>query len=130
MELLPVVALVGGGVCLYGAIKNKNPIGVVTAALTGKPLSEVPPLMQDSSGGTGIPGDTNLPGVIPKSKVPVDPKNPQDSNVPKGGFEKPPEDPSWLPDWLKTAKDWIFGPPRQGVDPMYGVPRGGGNGAV
>lgn len=121
MELLPVVALVGGSVCLYGAVKNKSPIGVITAALTGKPLSEVPPLMSDASGGGAPLAADPLPGVIPKDQIPP-------SNVPGGGFEPPPSD-SWLPDWLEIPKNWLFGPPRQGVDPMYGVPRGG-NGAV
>lgn len=49
-DTLPVVILVGGMVLLYGAITNRNPVGVIKAALTGGDLSKVDPIMGPSTG--------------------------------------------------------------------------------
>lgn len=115
MELLPVISLLGGVVLMYGAVKNKNPIGVIQAALTGKDLNSVPPLMQDSS--------SPLPGTIPVDKLPGTPQADGDARTDgQLGQDTPNPNPLGLPDWLIPK-------PRTSVDPRAG---GGqtGNGAL
>jgi len=44
MNTVALAILFAGFVLLYGAIKNKNPLQVIKAALTNKPLDKVDPL--------------------------------------------------------------------------------------
>ncbi len=44
MNTIALAILFAGFVLLYGAIKNKNPLQVIKAALTNKPLDKVDPL--------------------------------------------------------------------------------------
>lgn len=40
LNIVALVMLVGGFLCIYGGIKNLNPLGVVQNALTGKPIKD------------------------------------------------------------------------------------------
>lgn len=44
MNTVALAILFAGFVLLYGAIKNKNPLQIIKAALTNKPLDKVDPL--------------------------------------------------------------------------------------
>jgi hypothetical protein len=44
MDLLPVVIGVAGGVLIWAALKNKNPLEVVQLALQGKDVNTAKPM--------------------------------------------------------------------------------------
>lgn len=79
-ELLPLIALIAGGVLLYGAVANKNPVEVIKAALTGQDLSKVPPLQGPDATSTG-------PGAIPGNQVPGTPGADGDARTDPKGFD-------------------------------------------
>lgn len=112
-EALPVVVLVAGMVLLYGAIKNKNPIGVIQAALTGKDLSTVAPLMGAAN--------TAGPGAIPGTALPGTPGADGDARTDPPSFD--PNRDSILPNYGGSTSPRI--PPVS-----YQVPFNPGNGVV
>jgi hypothetical protein len=103
LETLPVVLLIAGMTLLYAAIQNKNPLALVQAALSGKDISSVPPLMADSA--------PSSPGAVPGTALPGTPQNDGDART------DPPS----------------FDPNRDSILPNYGTPFGSGipgNGVV
>lgn len=78
VELLPILMVVSGTVLLYGAVKNKNPLGVIKAALTGGKLDDVPGLTSGGGPQKALPGGT-LAKDLPNLTQP-DGSNPLDDN--------------------------------------------------
>ncbi len=79
LETLPVVLLITGLVLLYSAIENKNPLKLVQAALSGKDIASVPPLMADSA--------PTSPGAIPGTQLPGTPQADGDARTDPPGFD-------------------------------------------
>ena len=101
LETLPIVLLISGMVLIYAAVKNKNPLALVQAALSGKDIAKVPPLMAS--------GAASSPGAIPGTQLPGTPKADGDART------DPPS----------------FDPKRDSILPNYGTPfPSGGNGVV
>jgi hypothetical protein len=44
MDLIPVVAMMAGGVLIWAALKNKNPLDVVQRALQKQPVEQARPI--------------------------------------------------------------------------------------
>lgn len=94
IELLPILMVVSGTVLLYGAVKNKNPLGVIKAALTGGKLDDVPGLTSGGGAQKALPGGTlakDLPnltqpdGSNPLDANPIDPGGSVFGGVPRTG---------------------------------------------
>ena len=61
MDLLPVVIGVAGGVLVWAALKNKNPLEVVQLALQGKDVNTAKPMFAPLPAGTTPPALPNTP---------------------------------------------------------------------
>lgn len=77
MDLVPVLAGIGGIILMYAALKNKHPLDMIQLTLQGMPLDGARPLSPDIGGllGAIIPGSydpttagqTPGPGAMPNN---------------------------------------------------------------
>jgi hypothetical protein len=75
MDLVPVLAGIGGIILLWSALKNKHPMDVIQFSLQGLPLDGARPLSPDIGGllGAIIPGSYDpttagqAPGTMPNN---------------------------------------------------------------
>ena len=64
LDVMTVALALAGTVMLYGAIKNKNPIGLVKAVLSGQSPETAPPLVTSGPGiNPSTPGSVGGPPV-------------------------------------------------------------------
>jgi hypothetical protein len=85
MDLVPVLAGIGGFVLLWSALKNKHPMDVIQFSLQGLPLDGARPLSPDIGGIIGGIVDDIIPGSYDPStggQMPTVPNNPAEG----GGF--------------------------------------------
>lgn len=76
MDLVPVLAGIGGIILMWSALKNKHPLDVIQFSLQGKPLDTARPLSPDIGGllGAIIPGSYD-PSTAGQGAMPTMPNN-------------------------------------------------------
>lgn len=65
MDLIPVIAGVVGGVLMWSALKNKNPLEVIQLALQGQPVEKAKPLFAETPAGATALGSAPVNGGGP-----------------------------------------------------------------
>jgi len=63
MDLLPVVIGVAGGVLVWAALKNKNPLEVIQLALQGKDVNTAKPMFAVAAVPPALPSTPNEGGA-------------------------------------------------------------------